>query len=378
MKKILTWIIVVLGSLILLIYAFNIDYLLKGVRTIYLTGNNTAFISDYEYFENREIKNSIPQPWLIHKNYNSIEESENLKKLNKERKTKSFLVIKNDSIVFEKYYRGYHQDSISNSFSMAKSYVNALLGKAIMDGYITSLDQPVSDFFEEFKTGKAAKLTVGDLSSMSSGLNFVEEYYSPFSITAKSYFTSDLESLILDLKVVDMPGEKWKYLSSDTQLLGMIIKKASGQTLSSYLSNSFWKPMGSKNSAKWQIDSDENSLEKAFCCIASNARDFARIGKLYRQNGKWNGEILLDSSFVAKSIKPRFKDSKQYGFGWWLANYNDKDIFYARGHLGQMVIVIPQDELIIVRLGNLIAKEQPYNHSKDFFSYIDAAYEIIK
>ena len=222
--------------------------------------------------------------------------------------------------------------SSSNSFSMAKSYVNALLGKAIMDGYIKSLDQPVSDFFKEFKTGKAAKLTVGDLSSMSSGLNFVEEYYSPFSITAKSYFTSDLESLILGLKVVDIPGEKWKYLSSDTQLLGMVIKKASGQTLSNYLSNSFWKPMGSKNSAKWQIDSNENNLEKAFCCIASNARDFARIGKLYKQYGKWNGEVLLDSSFVAKSIKPRFKDSKQYGFGWWLANYNDKEITISAGN----------------------------------------------
>ena len=153
MKKILTWIIVVLGSLILLIYAFNIDYLLKGVRTIYLTGNNTAFISDYEYFENREIKNSIPQPWLIHKNYNSIEESENLKKLNKERKTKSFLVIKNDSIVFEKYYDGHQQTSLSNSFSVAKSIVTSLMGKAIMEGKIKGLDQPLSDYFDEYKEG---------------------------------------------------------------------------------------------------------------------------------------------------------------------------------------------------------------------------------
>ena len=374
LKKISIFIITVL----LIFYFFDLGYLLKAVKIGYSKGHTTAFLSDFVHFNNNIIDKGTHQPWLISSNYNSKEEPDKLRKLNISRETVSFLVIQNDSIVFEKYYRGYHQDSISNSFSMAKSYVNALLGKAIMDGYIKGLDQPVSDFFKEFKTGKAAKLTVGDLSSMSSGLNFVEEYYSPFSITAKSYFTSDLESLILGLKVVDIPGEKWKYLSSDTQLLGMVIKKASGQTLSNYLSNSFWKPMGSKNSAKWQIDSDENSLEKAFCCIASNARDFARIGKLYRQNGKWNGEILLDSSFVAKSIKPRFKDSKQYGFGWWLANYNDKDIFYARGHLGQMVIVIPQDELIIVRLGNLIAKEQPYNHSKDFFSYIDAAYEIIK
>jgi len=86
MKKILIWIIVILGSLLILIYAFNIDYLLKGVRTIYLTGNNTAFISDYEYFENREIKSSVSQPWLLHEKYNSVTQSENLKKLNEERK----------------------------------------------------------------------------------------------------------------------------------------------------------------------------------------------------------------------------------------------------------------------------------------------------
>ena len=94
MKKILVWIIVILSSLLILIYAFNVEYLLKGVRTIYLTGNNTAFISDHEYFENREIKTSVPQPWLLHKKYNSITQSENLKKINEERKTKSFLVIK--------------------------------------------------------------------------------------------------------------------------------------------------------------------------------------------------------------------------------------------------------------------------------------------
>ena len=82
MTKIFKWVFIIFASLITLIYAFNIEYLIKGVRTIYLTGNNTAFISDYEYFENREIKNSIPQPWLIHKNYNSVEESEKLKKLN--------------------------------------------------------------------------------------------------------------------------------------------------------------------------------------------------------------------------------------------------------------------------------------------------------
>ena len=100
MSKILKWIFIIITSLILLIYAFNIEYLIKGVRTIYLTGNNTAFISDYEYFDNREITTSNPEPWPIHKNYNQFFESEELSILNEQRETKSFLVIKNDSIVF--------------------------------------------------------------------------------------------------------------------------------------------------------------------------------------------------------------------------------------------------------------------------------------
>ena len=304
MKKILIWTVGVLVSFILLIYAFNIDYLLKGLRTIYLTGNNTAFISDYEYFENREIKNSIPQPWPIHKNYNSVKESETLKKLNKERQTKSFLVIKNDSIVFEKYFDGHQQNSLSNSFSVAKSIVTSLMGKAIMEGKIKGLDQPVSDYFEEYNEGLASELTVGDLASMSSGMKWKEKYYSIINITSESYFTDDLRSVILRQEIVKKPGQNFRYSSGDTQLLGMVIEKATGTTLTNYLSENFWKPMGAENSALWQIDSEDSGMEKAYCCIASTARDFARFGKLYINKGKWDNETILDSSFVELSTNP--------------------------------------------------------------------------
>ena len=111
---------------------------------------------------------------------------------------------------------------------MAKSIVSASLGKAIMEGKIKGLDQLVSDFYPQFKEGKSARMTVGDLSSMSSGLNWEEAYYSPFSITTRAYFTDDLSGVILGLKGVDAPGEKYKYLSGNTQLLAMIIEKATG------------------------------------------------------------------------------------------------------------------------------------------------------
>ena len=370
--------LLILITLISFFYLLDLGYLVKAVKVGYLKGHTTAYLSDYVHFDNDIIEIGVHQPWLISDKYNSKVESKNLININKLKETTSYLIIQNDSIVFEKYYLGYNQDSISNSFSMAKSFVSAMLGKAITDGYIKGLDQPVSDFFEEFSHGKAAYLTVGDLSTMSSGLNYVEKYYSPFSITAKSYFTSDLKSLTLGLKVIEEPGQRYKYLSSDTQLLGMILEKATGKNLSDYLSESFWKPMGAKIASPWQVDSRENNLVKAFCCIASSARDFARLGKLYKQHGKWKGHQLLDSTFIAKSLTPKFANAPFYGYGWWLDKYKGKEIFYSRGHLGQLTIVIPEDDLIIVRLGNLISKEEQGSaHSKDFYTYIDEAYNII-
>ncbi len=378
MSKILKWVFIIITSIILLLYAFNIEYLIKGVRTIYLTGNNTAFISDYEYFDNREIANSSPEPWPIHKNIDQFIETEELKVLNEQRETKSFLVIKNDSIVFEKYYDGYDENSLSNSFSVAKSIVVSLMGKAIMEGKIKGLDQPVSDYFDEYKEGLASELTVGDLASMSSGMNWNEKYYSVINITSESYFTDDLRSVILRQKIIDKPGQSFRYSSGDTQLLAMVIEKATGTTLSDYLSEKFWKPMGAENKALWQLDSDNYGMEKAYCCIASTARDFARFGKLYINNGKWGNETILDSSFVELATKPVFDSSPYYGYGWWLYNFEGKKVFTMNGHRGQFVISFPEENIIIVRQGSFNEKGRVSNNSGDLYKYISEGYKIAK
>ena len=378
MSKILKWVFIIITSLILLLYAFNIEYLIKGVRTIYLTGNNTAFISDYEYFDNREIANSNPEPWPIHKNFNQFIETEELKVLNEQRQTKSFLVIKNDSIVFEKYYDGYDENSLSNSFSVAKSIVVSLMGKAIMEGKIKGLDQPVSDYFDDYKEGLASELTVGDLASMSSGMKWNEKYYSVINITSESYFTDDLRSVILRQKIIDKPGQSFRYSSGDTQLLAMVIEKATGTTLSDYLSEKFWKPMGAENNALWQLDSDNYGMEKAYCCIASTARDFARFGKLYINNGKWGNEIILDSSFVELATKPVFDSSPYYGYGWWLYNFEGKKVFTMNGHRGQFVISFPEENIIIVRQGSFNEKGRVSNNSGDLYKYISEGYKLAK
>ena len=374
-QKTLKWMAIIFAGLIALIYAFDVDYILKGTRVIYLTGNNTAYLSDYKHFDNRIIEPSpISEPWAKHNDYNTIEETEELAALNKERETKAFLVIKNDSIVFEKYFDGYSESSKSNSFSMAKSITVTLLGKAIMDKKIKSLDQLVGDFFDEYKTGLGAELTVGDLASMSSGMKWNEKYYSIINITSESYFSEDLRSLILNQKIINKPGQKFRYSSGDTQLLGMVIEKATNTNLSDYLRNNFTIPMGFENEALWQLDSEESGMEKAYCCFASNAKDFARFGKLYKNNGKWNNEILLDSTFINKATNPVFNSSPYYGYGWWLYNYNDKKVYTMNGHRGQFVIVFPEEDIIIVRLGDI--NIQGEGDSGDLYKYISEGYNL--
>ena len=379
LKTLLKWVVILFGLLIIVLYITDTDYLIKAVRTIYMKGYTTAYLEDYKHFDNQPLEIDRPQAWPNHKDYNSVKETEKLSETNKQNGTIAYVIIKNDSIWFENYYDGFDENSKSNSFSMAKSYVSALLGKAIMDGYIKNLDQPVCDFIPEFCDGKAAKMTVGDLSSMASGTNWDERYYSPFSITTRAYFDDDLTKVMTGLKVVNEPGTAYKYASGDTQMLAIVIERATGKKLYNYLTESFWKPLGSENQALWQVDSEGHDLVKAYCCIASNAKDFARMGKLYKDHGKWSGKQLLDSAFIAKSIKPRFKASPEYGYGWWLKNVEDKHFFMMRGHLGQYVIVEPNDNVIIVRLGHSKGPGDAIaTFTPDISTYIEEAYKMLE
>jgi len=374
-KKPIKYLIGIIGLLIIASYIFDYDYILKGIRVVYFTGHSTAFIDDHPYFENDTIKKgTTSDEWPLHKNYNLNTPTKALTSTNNDLGTVAFIIIKNDSILYEWYAEDYSKNSKTNSFSMAKSITSSLLGKAIMDGYIKSLDQPISDFYKEFE---GTETTVGDLSSMASGLDWVESYSSPFSVTARANYDDDLAETILNLKVINTPGIEFEYLSGSTQLLGMIIQKASDIPLAEYLSQSFWQPLGASDDALWQLDDSDNRLAKTFCCISSNARDFSRFGKLYKDHGQWNGKQILDSTFVSKATKSRF-EGEPYGYGLWISDYKGKDIFSMRGILGQYVITIPEDNLIITRLGHHRSETLIDDFPTDFYTYIDEAYNMLE
>jgi CubicO group peptidase (beta-lactamase class C family) len=365
---------VLAGAVVLAKY----PYLMKGVTKIYLKGHKTSYISDYPEYPKRLVPNGTVKEWPLHKDYNKFSPSGRLEKWNDQFGTAAFVVIKNDSILFEKYYTGYTKDSLSNSFSMAKSIIMTLLFKAIQDGYIKSLDQKLVDFFPEFKGKYAGEVTLRHLAAMSSGSNWVENYYSPFNITAEAYFTDDLDKMILDKVSFDNPpGKKWYYSSGDTQILGMVIRKATGKTLSGYLSESFWKPMGMRKYAYWNLDR-EDGMEKAFCCLNSNARDFSRFGKLYLHKGNWEGKQLLDSAFVEQAVTPVFDNMPRYGLQWWIFDHNGIKGFMMRGHLGQYVMVVPDEKVIITRLGRRKPFAPMGTFSEDIFVYLEEGMNIAR
>ncbi|MFO7745233.1 MAG: serine hydrolase [Psychroflexus sp.] len=377
--RLLKWIISIIILIVIGLYLSGYGYVFKGIRVVYMTGHDTAFIDDYLYFDNRSIENGSPEPLPKHQNYNSAEVPQKLKDAHETYGTIGFLIFKDGKLWHEDYADGYGPKSNTNSFSMAKSITTLLLGKTIEEGFIESLDQKVIDFFPELKGEYAEQMTVGDLASMASGLNWNEDYYSPFSITAQAYYDENLRDLILNLAVKEQPGQEFDYLSGNTQLLGMVIEKATGQELSNYLSEKFWKPMGMENNAYWQVDSEENGMEKTYCCISSNARDFARMGLLVLNKGKWDGKQLLNENYIEKCINPRFEEDPQYGYGFWLEEIGGRPFFVMQGILGQYVIGDPQKNILIVRLGHeRESKSSEQVFPSDFYEYLNGAYQMMR
>jgi CubicO group peptidase (beta-lactamase class C family) len=383
LKKFLLWFLGIILILVGLAIVTGNSHIFKGLANTYFKGRSGPSIDEYQIFPNNKVENGTPQPWPVSAHYNGTKLPADIIKKMEDYETIAFLVIRHDSILYEQYWDGFSDTTHTNSFSMAKSIVGVLTGIAVKEGKI-GLDDPVAKYLPEFAGGDKQKVTVRHLLTMSSGINFDEDYVSPFAYPAKAYYGSELEKLSTGYKVTEEPGKVFKYLSGNTALLSFVLEKATGMTLSKYASEKLWKPVGAEHEAFWSLDHD-NGVEKAYCCFNSNARDFARLGKLYLRNGRWNDKQLLDSSFVTEAISPaklndeQGKPNEAYGYSWWVMKDADgHKVGYARGILGQYIFVIPELDLVVVRLGKKRDKERVNDHPKDTFLYLQAAAEIAK
>ncbi|MCF8275758.1 MAG: beta-lactamase family protein [Flavobacteriales bacterium] len=376
MKKLLNvlkWTGLVIVAVVAVLYFSGNQFLLKGVWAAYLHGNTSATISDAQFFDTRTIEAGTPAPWKVSDFYYEWDISGDLRKSLESTETVAFLMVKDGEIVFEEYWDDYSDSSRSNSFSMAKSITTMLTQCAIQDGFIPRWDTKVKDYLPTLKGEFADELTLRHLSTMTAGLDFNEHYSNPFDITAKLYYGPDAEKLMLEeVPVIRKPGlGSYEYQSGATQLLGLCVTKATGKHLAEYASEKLWKPLGATHSAEWSLDRKDGN-ELAFCCFNSNARDFARFGQMMLQKGNYNGSQILDTAFVDTATVPF--DVAYYGHSFWMTDEYGTHIFYQRGILGQYIIVIPEYNMVVVRLGQK-REASVDNHSADFRVIVE---EVLK
>ncbi|MFD1768928.1 serine hydrolase domain-containing protein [Sphingobacterium suaedae] len=342
------------------VFAFALSLVLlqscKLGRFVYY---NYANITDYRIFPSRQIlapERAFIFPTAtrqkIPAKINLGHQEHDLERFLKDHHTVAFLVIQHDSIQYENYWDGYSEESIVASFSMAKSITSILIGIALDEGLIKSVDEPITNYIPELRPNGFENVRIRHLLQMTSGLDFNEGYANPFGHVATFYYGTNLRKAISKLQLKDAPGESFRYTSGQTQLLGLVLERAlKNRTISAYLQEKVWQPLGMEFNASWSLDRTENGLEKTFCCINARARDFAKLGRLYLKNGNWNGKQIVSEKWVTESTKQDSSDGSAwfYQYQWWLPTKNGD--FLADGLLGQYIYVHPEKHLIIVRLG---------------------------
>lgn len=298
-------------------------------------------------------------------------------------KTIAFLVIRNDSLLYEWYAKENSREKVVPSFSMAKSYISALIGIAISEGYIKSTNDPITNYLSFKHQKDFEKITIQHLLDMRSGIAFNESYINPFGDVAKFYYGRKLKKYSYHLKIKEEPGKNFEYISVNTQLLGLILEKATGRTVTHYFEEKIWTKIGTEMNATWSLDSRKFKTEKTFCCLNARAKDYAKFGRLYLKNGKWNGKQIVPENWVKQSVTfSEYKNYFLYSNQWWhtrnyfplsdslktpalreVISYKDKEgknrqvymcpsgDFFAEGILGQFIYVNPKTSTIIVRLG---------------------------
>ncbi|OJV54044.1 MAG: serine hydrolase [Bacteroidetes bacterium 43-16] len=320
---------------------------------------NFADIRDHEKFPARNIQTGsakfsfpVAEKSKVPKVLQLKDKSYPFEQYLEDNKTVAFLVIKNDTIQYEHYWDNYDTNSIVPSFSMAKSITSILIGCAIDDKLIQSVDEPITRYIPELKESGFEKVSIEHLLQMTSGLKFNEGYSNPFGGVATFYYGTNLRKAIKKMKLKSEPGTQFEYLSGNTQLLGLVLERAlKDKTVTAYLEEKIWKPLEMEYDASWSLDRKKNGLEKTFCCINARARDYAKIGRLYLNKGKWKDRQIVSEEWVRQSTKIDTKNGSAgyYQYQWWLPTQTGD--FMAQGILGQYIYVHPDKNLIIVRLG---------------------------
>ena len=314
------------------------------------------------------INESLPES--VTYSYKGELRTEKLEELIKRTDTAAFLVVQNDKIIMQEYNHSEY-DTLNTSFSVAKSFSSAMIGAAIQDGLIGSVDDQVIKYIPEISGRGLDTLTIRNLLKMDTGIRYISAddlpfFLEMFSDDALTYYPPDLRQIALSVRASGTPiGAAFHYNNFHPLLEGMIIERATGMHVAEYFQERIWKPLGAEFNASWSLDSGSSGFEKMESGFNATAVDFARFGLLYLHNGSWNGNQILPESWVKESTAPDPNDDRNfegypswkeidgyYGFHWWgLKNEDGTYDYMARGNLGQIIYVSPRKNTVVVRFG---------------------------
>jgi CubicO group peptidase (beta-lactamase class C family) len=323
---------------------------------------NAVDITDYQVFPSREIQNAGP---TFHfppvRSDATLEDSlttafkrspdETLDQFLARNGTVAFLVIHHGQLLFEHYYNGYKRDSICTSFSTVKSFVSALVGIAVHEKLIGSLDDPVTKYIPKACAPFWQAISLRHLVSMSSGLKYREGGFLPWDDEPRIYYSPDLRRLVLSARKDKAPGTCFRYNNYNLILLGMVLERATSSSVSAYLQEKIWKPLGMEFPASWSLDSLESGMEKMESGLNARAVDFAKFGQLYLQRGMWEGKQIIPESWGVESTTIASDATwKHYKYLWWMAR-SGQGRYMAAGNLGQFIFIAPDKDCVILRFG---------------------------
>lgn len=309
-------------------------------------------------------------PETVTWSYLGVQNTEKLSDLIRRNQTEAFLIARGDRIIFD-FYNHREAGDPHTSFSSVKSVNSALIGAAIADGYIESVDDPVIRYVPEIAGRGLDRLTVRDLLLMNSGIKYLDDeelplYRIPFGYGAITYYSSDLRRVALSVEAGDTPvGAAFRYNNYHPLLEGLIIERVTGMHVAEYLQERIWKPMGAQFPASWSMDSTASGFEKMESGLNAAPVDYARFGLIFLHKGYWNGGQILPEEWVEESTSPLRPDPRRwesarswpdyggyYKYHWWGINNPDGTYdFYAHGKYNQIVYVAPRKNVVIVRLG---------------------------
>jgi CubicO group peptidase (beta-lactamase class C family) len=274
--------------------------------------------------------------------------------------TTGLIIVKDDKIIFERYYRGTDAHTRTAAWSVSKSFASALVGIAVAEGKIQSISDPVTRYVPELAGSAYDGVRIKDVLQMSSGARWNEDYSDPHSEVVRFghavAFGQSLDAFAATLTRENAPGTYLRYNSMDTQVLGMVLRHATGMSLAAYLSTRLWQPLGMQDDAYYLTD--RKGVEFAAGGLNATLRDYARFGILYAHYGNWRGVQIVPPDWVRASITPdapqlmpgRRTSSAEiwgYGYHWWVPDLQGD--YVAVGIFNQFIYVNPRERLVIVK-----------------------------